>query len=86
MNFMVDKLSCMLYDGSMMGNRLREVLQREGVTRYRLCKDLGIDQGEMSRFFHGKQNVSLQMLLRVADYLGYDLVLVKHKRPRKGGK
>ncbi len=69
----------------MMGNRLKEVLKREGVTRYQLCKDLGIDQDEMSRFFHGKQNVSLQMLLRIADYLGYDLVLVKRKQPRKGG-
>jgi len=70
----------------MMGNRLREVLKREGVTAYRLWKDLGIDQGEMSRFFHGKQNISLEMLEQIADHLGYDLVLVKRKRPRKGGK
>ncbi len=70
----------------MMGNRLREVLKRERVTAYRLWKDLGIDQGEISRFFHGKQNISLEMLERIADYLGYDLVLVKRKRPRKGGK
>ena len=70
----------------MMGNRLREVLKREGVTAYRLWKDLGIDQGEMSRFFHGKQNISLEMLEQIADYLGYDLVLVKRNRSRKGGK
>ena len=86
MNFMIDRTTSILYDSPMMGNRLREVLQRERVTRYRLCKDLGIDQGEMSRFFHGKQNVSLPMLERIAGYLGYDLVLVKRKRPKKGGK
>ena len=86
MNFMVDRTTSMFYDSPMMGNRLREVLQRERVTRYRLCKDLGIDQGEMSRFFHGKQNVSLPILEHIADYLGYDLVLVKRKRPKKGGK
>ena len=86
MNFMIDNTSSTLYNGFMMGNRLREVLQREGVTRYRLCKDLGIDQGEMSRFFHGKQNISLPMLERIAGYLGYDLVLVKRQRPKKGGK
>ncbi len=68
-----------------MGNRLREVLKRERVTAYRLWKDLGIDQGEISRFFHGKQNISLPMLERIAGYLGYDLVLVK-QRPKKGGK
>lgn len=70
----------------MMGNRLREVLKREGVTAYRLWKDLGIDQGEMSRFFHGKQNISLEMLEQIADHLGYDLMLVKRKQPMKGGK
>lgn len=69
-----------------MGNRLKEVLKREGVTAYRLWKDLGIDQGEMSRFFHGKQNISLEMLEQIAGHLGYDLVLVKRKRARKGGK
>jgi transcriptional regulator with XRE-family HTH domain len=70
----------------MMGNRLREVLKREGVTAYRLWRELDVDQGELSRFFKGKQNISLGMLERIADYLGYDLVLVKRKRPRKGGK
>ena len=69
-----------------MGNRLREVLEREEVTRYRLWKDLGIDQGQLSKFFHGKVNISLELLEQIADYLGYDLVLVKRQRPKKGGK
>ena len=70
----------------MMGNRLKEVLKREGVTAYRLWKDLGIDQGQLSKFFHGKVNISLEMFGQIADYLGYDLVLVKRNRPKKGGK
>jgi transcriptional regulator with XRE-family HTH domain len=70
----------------MMGNRLKEVLTREGVTAYRLWKDLGIDQGQLSKYFHGKVNISLEMLGEIADYLGYDLVLVKRKQPKKGGK
>ena len=72
--------------GVMMGNRLKEVLERERVTAYRLWKELGIDQGQLSKFFNGKVNISLEMLEQIADYLGYDLVLVKRKRPRKGGK
>ncbi len=70
----------------MMGNRLREVLKREGVTAYRLWKDLGIDQGEMSRFFSGKRNISLEKLEHIADYLGYDILLVKRRQSWKGGK
>lgn len=68
-----------------MGNRLKEVLEKERVTAYRLWKELGIDQGQLSKFFSGKVNISLEMLEQIADYLGYDLVLVKRKRPRKGG-
>ncbi len=71
--------------GPMMGNRLKEVLEKEGVTAYRLWKELGIDQSQLSKFFSGKVNISLEMLEQIARYLGYDLVLVKHKRPRKGG-
>jgi transcriptional regulator with XRE-family HTH domain len=70
----------------MMGNRLREILNKEGITAYRVCKDLGIDQGEMSRFLNGKVNLTLSRLEMVADHLGYDLVLVKRKAPRKGVK
>jgi transcriptional regulator with XRE-family HTH domain len=72
--------------GSMTGNRLKEVFKKEGVTAYRLWKELGIDQSQLSKFFSGKVNISLEMLEQIADYLGYDLVLVKRKRPRKGGK
>jgi transcriptional regulator with XRE-family HTH domain len=70
----------------MMGNRLKEVLEKEGITAYRLCKDLGIDRGQLSKFFSGKVNISMEMMEQIANHLGYDLVLVKRKRPRKGGK
>ena len=83
---MLDSTSSKCYDGLMMGNRLREVLKREGVTAYRLWKELGIHQSQLSKFFHGKVNISLEMLEQIADYLGYDLVLVKRKQPKKGGK
>ena len=69
-----------------MGNRLKEVLNREGVTAYRIWKDLGIHQSQLSKFFSGKVNISLEMLERIADYLNYDVVLVKRQRPKKGGK
>jgi transcriptional regulator with XRE-family HTH domain len=83
---MLDKHTSIHYDGGMMGNRLKEVLKREGVTAYRLWKDLGIDQGQLSKFFNEKVNISLELLERIADYLNYDVVLVKRQRPKKGGK
>ncbi len=73
------------YDLPMMGNRLKEVLEREEVTAYRLWKDLGINQGQLSRFLSGKASMSLENLERIADYLGYDLALLKRIGPGKGG-
>ena len=68
----------------MVRSRLREILNREKVTAYRLCKDLKIDQGLLSRFFQGKSNISWKNMERIADYLGYDITFVKRKRSRKG--
>lgn len=67
----------------MMGNRLKDIMEREQVTAYRLCKDLGLDKGQVSRFLHGKQNLALDKVERVADYLGYDLQWVKRKPSRE---
>ncbi|MBU2054462.1 MAG: helix-turn-helix domain-containing protein [Proteobacteria bacterium] len=68
----------------MMGNRLKDILTREGVSAYRVCKDLGLDKGQMSRFLNEKSNLTLAKIERIADYLGYDLQLVKRKSSRKG--
>ncbi len=67
-----------------MGNRLKDILTREGVSAYRVCKDLGLDKGQMSRFLNEKSNLTLAKIERIAGYLGYDLQLVKRKSSRKG--
>jgi transcriptional regulator with XRE-family HTH domain len=85
-DFMLDILSYVNYSGAMVGNRLQEVLKREKVSVYRLWKDLGIDQGQISRFFHGKQGLSMDKIEQIADYLDYDIVFVKRKSSRKGVK
>ena len=69
-----------------MEDRLREVLKREGITPYRLWKELGIDQSVMSKFLRGKGGISLKTMERIADHLGYELTLVKRQPSRRGGK
>ena len=68
----------------MMGNRLKRIMEREKVSAYRVCDDLGIDQGNFSRFLHKDGSLSLKKFLQVVDYLGYDIDLVKRSRSRKG--
>ncbi len=81
---MLDTNSSTDYTDSMMGNRLKDIMKREKVTAYRLWKDLGIDQGQLSHFFKGDTSISLEKLEQIADYLGYDLELVKRKTSQKG--
>ncbi len=83
-DFMLDDYSSIHYDAFMMGNRLKDIMNREKVTAYRLWKDLGIDQGQLSKFFQGETSISLKKLEQIADYLGYDLQLVKRNHPEKG--
>ena len=82
----LDMRTSIVYISDMVGNRLRDILKGEGVTAYRLWKDLGIDQGQLSRFFKGVNNISLDKLEQIADYLGYDITFVKRRHPRKGVK
>jgi len=42
-----------------------------------------LDKGQVSRFLNGKQNLALDKVERVVEYLGYDLKLVK-RTSRKG--
>ncbi len=80
----VDNETTIWYPVAMMGNRLKNIMEREKVTAYRLCKDLGLDKGQVSRFLHGKQNLALDKVEKVADYLGYDITFVKRKPSQKG--
>lgn len=68
-----------------MGNRLKDILKREKVKPIRISKDLGMDRGYLSRVLNEKQDISLKKLEMIADYLGYDIELVKRKQSRKGG-
>jgi transcriptional regulator with XRE-family HTH domain len=68
----------------MMGNRLKDIIEREKVSAYRISKDLGLDKGHLSRVLNGKAEYSIERLTMIADYLGYDIEFVKRKPSKKG--
>ena len=68
----------------MMGNRLKDIIEREKISAYRLSKDLGLDKGHLSRVLNGKAQYSLEKLTAIADYLGYDIAFVKRTPSKKG--
>ncbi len=68
----------------MMGNRLKDIMEREKISAYRISKDLGLDKGHLSRVLNGKAEYSVKKFEQIADYLGYDIEIVKRHPSRKG--
>jgi transcriptional regulator with XRE-family HTH domain len=68
--------------------KLREscfrLLEDEGITRYQLCKQTGIDQTRLARVYHGKVPMSMNELIRICDACGFQLEL-KPKNPINTG-
>lgn len=63
--------------------QIREALRNSSVTRYRISKDLGVSQAQLSKFVHGKMGLSLDVLDRLADYLGLE---IRPKAERAAGR
>jgi transcriptional regulator with XRE-family HTH domain len=67
------------------GSELKEILNRRGITSYRLAKELDIGQSYLSRLFKNRFNPSYELVKNIAEKLGYDLRLVKKQSQKKGG-
>jgi transcriptional regulator with XRE-family HTH domain len=54
---------------------IRRAIEASGKTRYRLSKETGIDQAQLSRLMSGKEGVSVENLERLADALGLEIII-----------
>lgn len=63
-----------------MGELLKSItkaIEASGKTRYRIAKDAGVAQSQLSRLVHGKLGVSLETLEKLAKSLGYEVKLIQ---------
>lgn len=51
-----------------------------GLSRYRICKETGIDKASMSRFMNGKVGLTLDALNRIAALVDLHVVTGKKRR------
>jgi DNA-binding Xre family transcriptional regulator len=61
-------------------DQIRKAIAASAKTRYRLSKETGIDQAQLSRLMSGQEGVSFDNLERLADALDLEISI----RPRKG--
>jgi transcriptional regulator with XRE-family HTH domain len=56
---------------------LKEILKKEGVKNCQVCRNLKINEGQLSCFFSGKKGISIKKLEQIVDFLDYEILLFK---------
>lgn len=63
--------------------QFREAIDASGMSRYAICKAVGMTQGAMSRFMAGKGGLSLDTIDKLAELL--ELTVAKKPKRKRGG-
>lgn len=62
---------------------IRKAIKASGKSRYRMSKDLGISEGQLSELMAGTKGLSVEAVERLVEYLGLEVV-IRPKQQRKG--
>ena len=65
-----------------LSEQVRRAVEKSGMTRYAICKAIGMHESVMSRFMNRKGGLQMDSLDALADLLGLDVVVLG-KRGRK---
>ena len=64
---------------------IRAAITASDQSRYRIAKDTGISQAQLSRLMSGERGLSIEALELLADYLGVEIIVrPKRQRARRG--
>jgi transcriptional regulator with XRE-family HTH domain len=66
-------------------DEIRQAADASGMSRYRICKELGIAESVMSRFMSRKAGLSLETLDRLAKLLDLHLAVAAGKPLKRKG-
>ena len=62
-------------------DQMRQVMAEKNVTPRQISNDTGINEGQLSRFFNHKVDLSLKKVLQITEYLDCDLAIEPRKQP-----
>lgn len=65
-----------------LSQQLRDAIDASELSRYRICKEIGLGESTMSHFMAGQCGLQLSTIDRLCELLDLRLVIVK--RPSKG--
>ncbi len=66
-----------------LSNQIRRAVDNSGLSRYRICMEIGLDQSTFSYFMHDKGGLAIATLDRLADLLGMDISVSAQGKARR---
>ena len=69
-------------DMSKIRKAIREAIEADERSRYRLAKETGISEPMLCLFMQGKRGMTLDRLERLAEHLNLEIVIRKRKRSK----
>ena len=60
--------------------QLIEAIEASGQSRYQIAMGSGVAQSQLSRLVHGESQARVENVERIAEYLGYEVVLRRTRR------
>ncbi len=65
---------------SQISDELRRVIETGSKSRYQLWQETGVDQAQLSRFMHGTCRLGAEQIEKLAEALGFELILRNAKQ------
>ena len=64
--------------------QLRQAILNANESRYRIAKETGVTEGQLSRFIHSKAKLTLDSIDAIGEYLGLEIATAAKSRKGKG--
>lgn len=55
-------------------------MKQKNMTFYGMAKAIGVDRGSLYKSLMDRSNLELNTLMKILDYLGYEIELIKKKK------
>ena len=70
--------------GKLLSDQLRQAIDDSGLTRYRIAKETGINEGALCQFYNGHRGLSMESMNALGELL--ELKITMGRKPEKKGK
>lgn len=67
-----------------LSDQIRRAIDDSGMSRYRICQEIGLAESTMSRFMSGQGGLSMETIDALGDLLGLNITGSRKRRKSRG--